>query len=177
MMYELEKSDSLVVPRKSANKAGLLAAEPMEGSGGIARNANLQRTARTQSRTRRVTRADRHTCGCGCIGCASSTRDRSRMREFRSYGSVRGAPSNGRPYRKNWPTADLDRSPNRHLTGAKLTLWQLEDHHPTGIDRLPQRVLEATASLVFPRPVMSGQCKNFACIGMRSVSLLGLSSQ
>jgi len=22
------------------------------------------------------------------------------MREFRSYGSVRGAPSNGRPYRK-----------------------------------------------------------------------------
>ena len=77
MMYELEKSDSLVVPRKSANKAGLLAAEPMEGSGGIARNANLQRTARTQSRTRRVTRADRHTCGCGCIGCASSTRDRS----------------------------------------------------------------------------------------------------
>jgi len=103
MMYELEKSDSLVVPRKSANKAGLLAAEPMEGSGGIARNAHLQRTARTQSRTRRVTRADRHTCGCGCIGCASSTRDRSRMREFRSYGSVRGAPSNGRPYRKNRP--------------------------------------------------------------------------
>jgi len=106
MMYELEKSDSLVVPRKSANKAGLLAAEPMEGSGGIARNANLQRTARTQSRTRRVTRADRHTCGCGCIGCASSTRDRSRMREFRSYGSVRGAPSNGRPYRKNRSRAD-----------------------------------------------------------------------
>lgn len=32
-------------------------------------------------------------------GCASSTRDRSRMREFRTYGSVRGAPSNGRPYR------------------------------------------------------------------------------
>ena len=99
MMYELEKSDSLVVPRKSANKAGLLAAEPMEGSGGIARNAHLQRTARTQSRTRRVTRADRHTCGCGRIGCASSTRDRSRMREFRSYGSVRGALGNRRSYR------------------------------------------------------------------------------
>jgi hypothetical protein len=47
MMYELEKSDSLVVPRKSANKAGLLAAEPMEGSGGIARNAHLQRALPT----------------------------------------------------------------------------------------------------------------------------------
>ena len=88
MMYELEKSDSLVVPRKSANKAGLLAAEPMEGSGGIARNANLQRTARTQSRTRRVTRADRHTCGCGCIGCASSTRDRRLESQFTRPHSV-----------------------------------------------------------------------------------------
>ena len=39
MMYELEKSDSLVVPMKSANKTGLRVAESMEGSGGIARNA------------------------------------------------------------------------------------------------------------------------------------------
>ena len=30
---------------------------------------------------------------------ASNTRGGSRMREFRPYGSVRGAPSNGRPYR------------------------------------------------------------------------------
>ena len=30
----------------------------------------------------------------------SDTRGRSRVREFRSHGSVRGAPSNGRPYRE-----------------------------------------------------------------------------
>ena len=41
MMYELEKSDSLVVPTKSANKTGLLVAEPIEGSGGIARKAEM----------------------------------------------------------------------------------------------------------------------------------------
>jgi len=41
MMYELEKSDSLVVPTKSANKTGLLVAESIEGIGGIARNAEM----------------------------------------------------------------------------------------------------------------------------------------
>jgi hypothetical protein len=61
MMYELEKSDSLVVPRKLANKAGVPAAEPMEGSGGIARNTNRQPTARTQRRSSRVSCADSRT--------------------------------------------------------------------------------------------------------------------
>ena len=63
MMNELEKSDSLVVPRKLANKAGMPAAESMEGSGGIARNVDLQSTVRTQSRVSRVTGAGSHTCG------------------------------------------------------------------------------------------------------------------
>jgi hypothetical protein len=62
MMHGLEKSDSLVVPMKLANKAGPPAAESMEGSGGIARNEDLQSTARTQSRTLRVTGAGSHTC-------------------------------------------------------------------------------------------------------------------
>ena len=61
MMHELEKSDSLIVPRKLANKAGAPAAESMEGSGGIARNVDLQSTVRTPSRVRRVTHADSHT--------------------------------------------------------------------------------------------------------------------
>ena len=49
-MNGTEQSDSLIVPRKSANKAARAAAEPMEGSGGTKRNAELQSTARTQSR-------------------------------------------------------------------------------------------------------------------------------
>jgi RNA-directed DNA polymerase len=50
-MYGMEESDSSIVPAKPANKAGKLAAEPMEGSDGTERNANLQSTNRTQSRS------------------------------------------------------------------------------------------------------------------------------
>ena len=50
MTYGVEKSDSLIVPRKPANKTGLPVAEPGEGSSGIERNAELQSTSRTQSR-------------------------------------------------------------------------------------------------------------------------------
>src|ERR1700682_1195426 len=50
MMHEAEKSDSPIVPLKPTNKAGRLAAEPVEGSGGTKRNARLQSTVRTQSR-------------------------------------------------------------------------------------------------------------------------------
>src|SRR5208283_3477320 len=51
MMYGMEESDSSIVPAKPANKAGKLAAEPVEGSDGTERNANLQSTNRTQSRS------------------------------------------------------------------------------------------------------------------------------
>ena len=50
MMHEREKSDPLIVPGKSANKAGATAAESMEGSGGAERNASQHRTVRAQSR-------------------------------------------------------------------------------------------------------------------------------
>ena len=50
MTHEREKSDPLVVPVKLVNKAGLPAAEPVEGSGGAKRNASQQSMVRTQSR-------------------------------------------------------------------------------------------------------------------------------
>ena len=50
MMHEREKSDPLVVPAKPVNKATLVAAESVEGSGGAKRNADQHRTPRTQSR-------------------------------------------------------------------------------------------------------------------------------
>jgi hypothetical protein len=49
-MYGKEKSDSLIVPEKQANKARSLAAESVEGSGGNKRNAEEQNMVRTQSR-------------------------------------------------------------------------------------------------------------------------------
>jgi len=45
-----QKSDSLIVPMKPANKAGRPAAELVEGGGGIKRNAEMQSMVRTQSR-------------------------------------------------------------------------------------------------------------------------------
>src|SRR5437868_1138162 len=50
MMNGTKKSDSLIIPAKPANKAGHPAAEPVEGSSGTKRNAELQSTVRTQSR-------------------------------------------------------------------------------------------------------------------------------
>src|SRR6516162_7078897 len=50
MMNGAKKSDSLIIPAKPANKAGHTAAEPVEGSSGTERNAELQSTVRTQSR-------------------------------------------------------------------------------------------------------------------------------
>ena len=50
MMDRTGKSDSPILPAKLANKAKRAAAEPVEGSGGTKRNAELQSTVRTQSR-------------------------------------------------------------------------------------------------------------------------------
>ena len=50
MRQGAEKSDALIVPAKRANKAGVSAAERVEGSGAKERNAELQSTVRTQSR-------------------------------------------------------------------------------------------------------------------------------
>ena len=63
MMHELEKSDSAIVARKPANKAGRPAAEPVERRAGTEGNASQQSTCRTQSREKRVTGAGpRATC-------------------------------------------------------------------------------------------------------------------
>jgi hypothetical protein len=104
MTHGHEKSDFAIVAVKPANKAEQLAAEqsasepaaaePVEQRTETKGNAGQQSTHRTQSwvsvsqaleRIRQVS--------------AVMTRGRSRMRESCMYGSVRGAPSNGRPYR------------------------------------------------------------------------------
>ncbi len=52
MMHGREKSDSSIVPRKRANKAGGPAAEPVEGREGAEGNARRQSRHRTQGRAR-----------------------------------------------------------------------------------------------------------------------------
>src|SRR5215472_14143474 len=100
MMHGHEKSDSAIVAMKLPNNVGRPAAEAVERRAGAKENANRCRTCRTQGRAsvsqapERVRKAARP---------AVNIRGGSRMRESRTYGSVRRALSNGRPYRIRYP--------------------------------------------------------------------------
>jgi hypothetical protein len=91
MMHGHEKSDDAIVAVKPTNKAERSAAEPVEPRAEAKGNAGQQNTHRAQYRVR-VAKA------LACIRriIAVDTRGGSRMRESCTYGSVRGAPSNGR---------------------------------------------------------------------------------
>src|SRR5215467_1055148 len=71
----------------------------------------------------RVTGAGAHTSNRKNSDLPSLTRGRSRMRESRTYGSVRGAGSNLRPYRDS-----AERRLARPLTGVDLPFRQSEWH-------------------------------------------------
>ena len=111
MMYGPEKSDSVIVATKLANKAGEPAAEQVERRTGTKGSMGRPHTRRTQSRdsvpqglerVRQAVRMDREerSFSRGPVRLAVNTQGRSRVRELRTLGSVRGAPSNGRPYRE-----------------------------------------------------------------------------
>ena len=94
MMYGREKSDPAIVARKPTNVAGRPAAEPVERRAGAEGNAGQHRTRRAQDRASVSQGLDRvrHVS-------PSDTQGGSRVPELGPLGSVRGALSNGRPYR------------------------------------------------------------------------------
>ena len=104
MMHGHEKSDFAIVAMKPANKAEHPAAEQSAAEPAAAEsvepraetkgNASQQSTCWTQSRAS-VSQALERIRQAFVV----MTRGRSRMREICMYGSVRGALSNGRPYR------------------------------------------------------------------------------
>ncbi len=94
MMHGHEKSRSAIVAVKPTNKAERSAAEPVEPRAEAEGNAGQQSTHRAQYRLRVAQALARIRCT-----VAVDTRGGNRMRESCTYGSVRGAPSNGRPYR------------------------------------------------------------------------------
>src|SRR6266542_1941596 len=117
MMHGHEKSDDAIVAVKPTNKAERSAAEPVERRAEAKGNAGQQSTHRAQYRVR-VAQA------LACIRQASAvmTRGGNRMRESRTYGSVRGAPSNGCPYRDRRELITL-------LGGATLSAAVALDRH------------------------------------------------
>jgi ABC-type uncharacterized transport system substrate-binding protein len=94
MMHGHEKSGDAVVAVKPTNKAERSAAEPVEPRAEAEGNAGQQSTHRAQYRVRVAQALERIRQTIAVV-----TRGGSRMRESCTYGSVRGAPSNGRPYR------------------------------------------------------------------------------
>ena len=89
MMHGPEKSDLAIVAVKPANKAGAIrSAEPVERRAGTKGNADQQSTCRTQSRESVSQALERIRKVQNAL--PSNTRGGSRMRESRTYGSVRG---------------------------------------------------------------------------------------
>jgi hypothetical protein len=95
MMQGHEKSDPVIVAVKPTNKAERSAAESVERRVWTEGNASQQST-------------HRHSAGLACHRrwdaygrLPSFTPGGSRMRESRTYGSVRGARGNSRPYRED----------------------------------------------------------------------------
>ena len=122
MMHGHEKSDFAIVAVKPANNAGQSAAEPVERRAETKGNAGQQSTHRTQSRASVSQALERIR-----QVVAVWTRGRSRMRESCTYGSVRGALSNERPYRDP-----------KHPTGSRMTLGNMRELGMRGL-RKPAR--------------------------------------
>jgi hypothetical protein len=101
MMYDREKSDPAIVAVKPTNKAGQPAAELVEPRAGAEGNVSQQSTGRAQYRGT-VSQALKRIRNFVRISRRAVTHPRwSRMPELGSYGSVRGARGNSRPYRES----------------------------------------------------------------------------
>ena len=133
MMHGAEKSGLVIVAGKPADKAEqpapegsaamLNAAEPVERRAGTKGNADQQSTCRTQSRVSVSQALERIR-----QRSAVTTRGGSRMRESRTYGSVRGARGNSRPYRESrrGPVEPTRMTLNGHQLAGPLALATCE---------------------------------------------------
>src|SRR5712692_4418137 len=123
MMHGHEKSRSAIVAVKPTNKVERSAAEPVERRAETEGNVGQQSTRRTQSRvsvSKMLARIRQHIV-------AVDTRGGNRMRESCKYGSVRGAPSNRRPYR--------DRCRVGKIVCCTVTAWARRVHDFAHADR------------------------------------------
>ena len=99
MMHGGGKSDEAVVAMKPANEVERSMEEAVERRAEAKGNASQQSTFRAQNRGDASQALERIRLTAQMHSLPSDTRGGSRMRESRTYGSVRGALSNERPYR------------------------------------------------------------------------------
>ena len=98
-MYDTRESDNGIVPKKHPNNEQLSLLEGVEGRPLTKGNTCQSPAARTQSRGPASRGLGRVRQAAKIRAVTPDTRGRSRMREIRSYGSVRGVPGNRHSYR------------------------------------------------------------------------------
>ena len=127
MMHGGGKSDEAVVAMKPANEVERSVEESVERRAEAKGNASQQSTFRAQNREDASQALERIRLTAH-QQLPSHTRGGSRMRESRTYGSVRGALSNERPYR--------DRSESA-FTRVFNALWPCPPHNTRARFALP----------------------------------------
>jgi hypothetical protein len=99
IMHDTRESDNGIVPQKPSNQEQQCSREGVEGRPLTKGNTYQSPAARTQSRGPASRGLGRVRQAAKIRALTPDTRGRSRMREIRSYGSVRGVPGNRHSYR------------------------------------------------------------------------------
>ena len=144
MKHGQEKSDLFIIALKPMNKPGRLGAELVEPRERTEGNMGEQHTYRTLCRIKRVPEA--RLCTRSCSWDSSlTTRGGSPVRELRPPGSVRGASSNGCPYRdrseiSSWMTVRTLVSKAKSCA-TRQAVFPCQSSHKTSCNRGLERFL------------------------------------
>src|SRR5260221_3078871 len=159
MKHGQEKSDLFIIALKPTNKPGRLGAELVEPRERTEGNMGEQHTYRTLRRIKRVPEA--RLCTRNCSWDSSlTTRGGSPVRESRPPGSVRGASSNGCPYRDGSEISSWMRGrtlvSQAKSCATRQPVSRCQSSHKTSCDRILERFLmtndprERLSVLYFP---------------------------
>ncbi len=121
MMNGREKSDGLIVPAKPRNNAGRLAADAVEGRGPTEGNSSQQNASQTQCRMSASNALERvrQSLASGWP-MASQTQGKSRMPQYGTSGSVRGAARQRAALPRSRPDSKRNQRPHHDRTNSTI---------------------------------------------------------